>query len=127
MDKGLYYRYSERFLMGMEYNMMRICYDDQIDKKDKIRLILSQYAKAINQFSSELLEDKNQLDLTPEQVEELFTGLGATYVKYDLKVRGIQINQQFKDLFKNMDEDLKDDIRDLCDFIEENGGLDNEE
>ena len=116
MDKGLYYRYSGRLLMGMEYNMMRVCYDDALDKHTKLNYILVQYAEAINQLRSEITDTSRDINLDPQQLEDIFTSLAAKCIQYIHKVRGISLNQAFAELFE--DSELAEKLKDINNIME---------
>lgn len=89
----------------LEYKLMRYYYDNDMNDNRKVTFMLAQYAdtlKDIAHTATGYCRSDEEIQLTPDQIDNLTSTLGGLFFEYILKVQGKTINDALGRVFSDL-------------------------
>lgn len=114
MNKDIFQKLLAGKRNELEYKLMSYYYRDDLDVNRKIAFMFEQYADTLKDIahSNSYCKQDDNLQLTPEQVDNITSTLGGLFLEYNMKLQGISINDvlgavlnEFTDVFEEDNED----------------------
>ena len=99
MNKDIFRKYLASKRDELEYRLMSVYYNDNYEHPDnKPAYMFNQYVNVLD----DVKHDSIGYNITAEQIEDITSVLGGLHLQYNLKVRGLSIDQGFKDFLESI-------------------------
>lgn len=96
----------------LEYRLMRYYYDNDMDDNRKVTFMFAQYVdtlKDIAHTATGYCRSDEEIQLTPDQIDNITSGLGGLFMEYNMKVQGRDIADVFSETLGDIIKDLEED------------------
>lgn len=96
----------------LEYKLMRYYYDNDMDDNRKVTFMFAQYAdtlKDIAHTATGYCRSDDEIQLTPDQIDNITSVLGGLFMEYNMKVQGRDIADVFSECLGDIINDLEED------------------
>ena len=117
MNAKLFDKYKNMIMGELDY---RICdlITEELDTNDKIKFIFATYVMVLDRVRSDYTKMNTDIDLTPEQLDDITSELGGMYMAYNSYLRGLSA----ADVIRNIvGKDLPDDVEEAMNELEDKG------
>ena len=116
MNAKLYEKYKNMIIGELDY---RICdlITEELDTNDKIKFVFAAYVKVLDRVRSDYTKMDTDIDLTPEQLDDITGELGGMHMAYNSYLRGLSAT----DVIRNMlaGKDIPDDVEEALNELED--------
>lgn len=95
----------------LEYRLMRYYYNKDMDPNRKVTFMFAQYAdtlKDIAIMATGFCRSDDEIQLTPEQVDNISSCLGGLFLEYNMKVQGVDFTTALSAALDDLISDIKD-------------------
>lgn len=96
----------------LEYKLMRYYYDNDMDDNRKVTFMFAQYAdtlKDIAHTATGYCRSDDEIQLTPDQIDNITSVLGGLFMEYNMKVQGKDIADVFSNALEDIIKDFEED------------------
>lgn len=117
MNAKLFDKYKNMIMGELDY---RICdlITEELDTNDKIKFIFATYVMVLDRVRSDYTKMNTDIDLTPEQLDDITSELGGMHMAYNSYLRGLSA----ADVIRNIvGKDLPDDVEEAMNELEDKG------
>ena len=117
MNAKLFDKYKNMIMGELDY---RICdlITEELDTNDKIKFIFATYVMVLDRVRSDYTKMNTDIDLTPEQLDDITSELGGMHMAYNSYLRGLSA----ADVIRNIvGKDLPDDVEETMNELEDKG------
>ena len=117
MNAKLFDKYKNMIMGELDY---RICdlITEELDTNDKIKFIFATYVMVLDRVRSDYTKMNTDIDLTPEQLDDITSELGGMHIAYNSYLRGLSA----ADVIRNIvGKDLPDDVEEAMNELEDKG------
>ncbi|MBR6402950.1 MAG: hypothetical protein IKS48_06155 [Eubacterium sp.] len=116
MNAKLYEKYKNMITGELDY---RICdlITEELDTNDKIKFVFAAYVKVLDRVRSDYTKMDTDIDLTPEQLDDITRELGGMHMAYNSYLRGLSAT----DVIRNMlaGKDIPDDVEEALNELDD--------